>query len=135
MTSAIENVIMGESGHHPMALATSGVYTCAAVMTLLHDDDIFITHVDPTQIQAYRSPVDTEAQDFIEYCIKQINEYKQNAVINAVFLIGGCNNSSYRQLSQSIDVLRESCVIARSAEVTTNQLHAFLRKIRLFNAI
>jgi hypothetical protein len=131
MTAEIENVKMGQSGYHSMALATSGVYTFAAVMTLLRDDDVFITHVDPTRIRSHRSSVDLEAQDFVEYWIDQINRYKPNAAINAVFLIGGCNNNSYRQLSQNIDVLRESTVIARSKNVTTEQLHEFLRKIRL----
>jgi hypothetical protein len=87
MTPEIESVMMGKSGYHPMALPTSGVYTCVAVMTLLHDD--------PTKIRSHLSSVDTEAQDFIE----QIHQYKPNVAINAVFLIGGYNNNSYRQLS------------------------------------
>ena len=108
MASKIDRVVMEQSGCHPVALATSGVDACVPVVVLLRGDDVFISHVDPTQLIERSSSMDVVWRNFIEHFVVQLYEEKPGVAIDAVFLIGGRDIPSYHQLSQWIDRARVS---------------------------
>lgn len=131
MNPDIDNVVMETTGSHPSVLASSGVCTCVAVVILLREDEIFIAHVDPTEIISSLGPVDVVAQEFIEHCVEKLYENKPGFAIDAVYLIGGRDMKFYHDVSQCIDRFRTSLSVdARSNRVTTYQLRDFLSKIK-----
>ena len=132
MASKIEKVVMKRSGCRPVALATSGVDACVTVVVLLRGDDVFISHVDPTRLFERSSSMDVAGWDFIEHCVVQLYGKKPGVAIDAVFLIGGRDTSSYHQLSQWIDRVRGSpYLIAWSKKSTVDNVHDSVRKIKL----
>ena len=107
---------MEQSDSHRLALATSGIDTCVAVVIALRGDGVVVVHVDPTEIFTDSPSVDVAARSFLQHCIAHLNHTRPGASIDGVYLIGGRDNSSYRLVSRSIDRLRTSVSSNASAE-------------------
>jgi hypothetical protein len=132
MNRDIENVPMGQSDFHRLALATSGIDTCVAVVIALRGDGVVVVHVDPTEIFTDSPSVDVAARSFLQHCIAHLNHTRPGASIDGVYLIGGRDNSSYRLVSRSIDRLRTSVSSNASAEQAgLVHLREFLLKIKI----
>lgn len=132
MASEIENVVMGEFGIHATTLATIGVRTCIAALVLLRGSDIIIVHADPIQIHGTTTSTAGAAKRFIRHCAGKVYEARPNAVVSAVYLIGGDNSRLYRRIAERINALRNSLsLVSYSNQTTTTQLQDFLKNIRL----
>ena len=116
----------------PVALATSGVSSCIAIVIEIKNK-ILMYHAAPEKFNAVLTCSVDDARIFLLQIYNYVDQLDPNGSIENVFLIGGWSNKNYLTLRNQINFLREQCTmnIEQNDKFFPQRFDTFVKKIVL----
>jgi hypothetical protein len=131
----IRNVEMGEALLKKYRLASTGIFTCLAVLVLLDDDDVFLAHIDSSVFDPSADDCSAEVQKIIEHVIVTLDSHSKNRLIEDVFIIGGVDDDDYKKMDSSLSDMRSDHLTIQFVPKTVSleRFAMFVKKIKYHN--
>jgi hypothetical protein len=128
----IRNVQMGTHDIDALALSTSGVASCIAVVVVL-EDKIFINHLGPEEFNASSTCSIDDARSFLMTTFNNLHQLEPSPIIQNIFIVGGWNNNNYITLKSKINIICDQCNtrMKENSSLTPDEFDLFLSKITL----
>lgn len=129
---SIRNVETGIYGIDPLALSTSGVSSCIAVVIELKES-VFLYHADTTNFNASLGCSIDDAFTFLTDIYNKLHQLDANSIVENIYFIGGWNNMNYSTLRSQINLICDQCTtkMKQNNALASNNFDVFVSKITL----